>query len=87
MAIYQEIRRCHKCGANFTWYYQPASESEYSCRTPTAANRAEVEGIMLVADHIYEVLVTCPCCGEQNEFNCKIEQELPGLRQKLSSER
>lgn len=85
MAIYQEVHRCPKCGESFTWYYQPESEGESAGRIPTG-DSAEVEGIMLVTEQIYEVLVTCPHCGEQNDFNCKIEQELPGLRQRLSSE-
>ena len=39
--------------------------------------------MMLVADQIYEVVVDCPFCGAQNEFNCKIEQELPGLKSRI----
>ena len=33
----------------------------------------------LVTGKIYDVMVDCPYCGTQNEFNCKIEQELEGL--------
>ena len=38
---------------------------------------------MLVADLIYDVVVDCPFCGALNEFICKIEQELPGLKSRI----
>ena len=87
MALYKDICRCQKCGKNFTWYYQPQEEEGYSRHLILSEEAAvKATGIMLVTEKIYDVLVDCPYCGAQNEFNCKIEQELPGLKQNASKE-
>lgn len=81
MALYKDIHRCHKCGETFTWYYQPEQES-YLQVVRDDGKSAAVKGILLVAEQIYSILVDCPYCGAQNDFNCKIEQELPGFQKK-----
>lgn len=84
MALYKDTRRCRNCGKNFTWYYQSAQEGEYVHRPLSDEDTCvQVSGMMLVADQIYEVVVDCPFCRAQNEFNCKIEQELPGLKSRI----
>ena len=61
-----------------------AQEGEYVHRPLSDEDTCvQVSGMMLVADQIYEVVVDCPFCGAQNEFNCKIEQELPGLKSRI----
>lgn len=85
MALYKDICRCQKCTKNFTWYYQSEEDEGYARHLlPSDQTTAKATGIMLVTEKIYDVLVECPYCGAQNDFNCKIEQELPGLKQKLS---
>ncbi len=84
MPSYKDTRRCTNCGKTFTWYYQPAQEGDYIRHTTNDEEATvAVNGMMLVADQIYEVVVDCPFCGTQNEFNCKIEQELPGLKSRI----
>ncbi len=90
MALYKDTYKCRKCGQTFTWYYQPAQEDGYGYRPKSSSEEkiAMVSGMMLVAEQIYEVTVDCPCCGATNDFNCKIEQELPGLKKhRLITER
>lgn len=81
MALYKDTHRCHKCGETFTWYYQPEQES-YLQVVHDDGKSAAVKGILLVTEQIYSILVDCPYCGAQNDFNCKIEQELPGFPEK-----
>lgn len=62
----------------------PQQEGEYVHRPLSDEDICvQVSGMWLVADQIYEVVVDCPFCGAQNEFNCKIEQELPGLKSRI----
>ena len=85
MALYKDTYKCRKGGQTCTWYYQPAQEDGYGYRPKSSSEEkiAMVSGMMLVAEQIYEVTVDCPCCGATNDFNCKIEQELPGLRKNI----
>ena len=70
--------RCLKCGELL---YQPEQES-YLQVVHDDGKSAAVKGILLVTEQIYSILVDCPYCGAQNDFNCKIEQELPGFQKK-----
>lgn len=80
MALYKDTCRCQKCGEKFTWYYQSEGDGEVASYVPMGELKtAQVSGMMLVTEKIYDVMVDCPYCGTQNEFNCKIEQELEGL--------
>lgn len=87
MALYKDICRCHHCGEKFIWYYQSEGDGERSGYVPMGELKAApVNGMMLVTEKIYNVMVDCPYCGVQNEFDTKIEQALEGLRQEIGRE-